>query len=350
MAVGPQGVAAGGSPRRVEQALLGDEHERPVGMLAAPDRRLPRGDLRRRAPDVHRRRPGDVVVGPRHRRGQRVVHLEHAGSVAEPLEAPPVAVRETIAGERDELPRRHVGEHHPRGRQRVERVDAMVTDHLTAVGGEDRDQRVGDRLRAPGGERPADQMPEGPQGDPERRRQRPVEREDRMGRDTGEEGGRRVAGEPAGHTGRAAQPGQPEPGHRHRMARHRQRREQPVDERQAGPLERGHQSLPGAPVGSQPGRRLVHRAVQDRRTGRQRVGERHVRLHPPHAVLLERQGAQCRGCHAERVDRRAHVVTEAGLGQLGGAAPASRRRCRLEHDDLVAGLGERDRADEAVGS
>ena len=67
---------------------------------------------------------------------------------------------------RDELPRRHVGEHHPRRRQRVERLDAMVADDLTAVVGEDRDQRVGDRLRAPGGERPADEVAEGPERRP----------------------------------------------------------------------------------------------------------------------------------------------------------------------------------------
>ena len=237
-----------------------------------------------------------------------------------------------------------------RRRKRVERVDAMVTHHLPAVGGEDRDQRVGDRLRATGGERPADQMPEGSQRDSERRRQRAVERQDRMGRDTREERGGGVTGEPASDGRRPAQPGQPEPGHRHRVAGQRERRQQAVDERQAGPLERGHQPLPGRPVRTEPGRRLAHRAMQDRRAGRQRMGERHVRLHPPHAVLLEREGAQRGGCHAEWVDRRAHVVTETGFRQLGGAAPAARRRCRLEHDDLVAGLGERDRADEAVGS
>ena len=36
MAVGPQGVLAGGGPGRVEQALLSHQHERSVGMLAAP--------------------------------------------------------------------------------------------------------------------------------------------------------------------------------------------------------------------------------------------------------------------------------------------------------------------------
>ncbi len=58
--------------------------------------------------------------------------------------------------------------------------------------------------------------------------------------------------------------------------------------------------------------------------------------------------AQERRAEAERVDRRAHVVAEAGQRQrLAARAAADRRRC-LEHAHRAPGLRERDRGRQAV--
>ena len=81
----------GGRPVRVEQRRLGDEHERRLRVLAAGHRRLGRGDLGQRAADVHGAGTGDGRVGPRHRLGQRVVELEHARPVAEARPSAPGA-------------------------------------------------------------------------------------------------------------------------------------------------------------------------------------------------------------------------------------------------------------------
>ena len=62
-------------------ALLHDHHERTLRVLAAPHRRLGRGDLLERAADVHGRRVEAARVAPRDRSVERPVELEHAGTV-----------------------------------------------------------------------------------------------------------------------------------------------------------------------------------------------------------------------------------------------------------------------------
>ena len=52
VAVGPGGVLSGRRARRVEQALLRDDHVRPLRVLAAPDGRLAADDLLERSADV----------------------------------------------------------------------------------------------------------------------------------------------------------------------------------------------------------------------------------------------------------------------------------------------------------
>ena len=84
VAVGPQRVLARRRPGGVEEALLADQHERSRGVAA---RRRPRPPPRRsraacrRGAAIPPCRASGFVHG--HRLGQRVVHLEHAGPVAE---------------------------------------------------------------------------------------------------------------------------------------------------------------------------------------------------------------------------------------------------------------------------
>ena len=79
MAVRPQRVAARGRAPRIREALLGDEHERPLGHAAVGDRLLGRGDLGERAADVDGAGAAARLGGPRHRPGEREVELERAG-------------------------------------------------------------------------------------------------------------------------------------------------------------------------------------------------------------------------------------------------------------------------------
>jgi hypothetical protein len=71
---------------RVEEALLGEEHEGPLRDLAAPRGGLRRGDLFQRRSQVDGRRTTALLGSPWDGRVQRPVELEHAGPVPEALE------------------------------------------------------------------------------------------------------------------------------------------------------------------------------------------------------------------------------------------------------------------------
>jgi len=67
VAVRPGGVLAFGRARRVEEALLRQEHEGAIGVVAALHGALARGDLGRGPAYVHGRGAQHVGVGPRDR-------------------------------------------------------------------------------------------------------------------------------------------------------------------------------------------------------------------------------------------------------------------------------------------
>src|SRR5262249_52780391 len=75
-------VLAFGRPPGVELALLHEQHEGPLGMLAAPDGGLRGRDLVQRATEVYGRGLQAAGVAPRDRPVQRPVELERAGTVA----------------------------------------------------------------------------------------------------------------------------------------------------------------------------------------------------------------------------------------------------------------------------
>src|SRR5690606_19701807 len=65
---------------------------------------------------------------------------------------------------------------------------------------------------------------------------------------------------------------------------------------------------------------------------------------------LERDAREERRQDAERVDRRADVVVEAGEGELLGLRPAADRLLRLDDEDRVPGTRDLDRGGEPVRS
>ena len=79
------------------------------------------------------------------------------------------------------------------------------------------------------------------------------------------------------------------------------------------------------------------------------MGEGDRRGRQPHSVGGQVEGAEGGGGHQERVDRGADVVVEAGQGQLGRSAAASRLVRRLVDVDRQPGPGQDDRRDQTVG-
>ena len=162
MAVGPQGVASRRRAAGVDQALLGHEHVRPLGVAAAADRGLGRGDLGEGAADVHGTGPAAFLGQPRHRGRERVVDLEHARAVPVAAERRPVAPRQLPPADREELARRHVEEHGPRPRQVGHRshLVARCGSHLPAsAGGPPSPRRWPGSRRAPRAIRPRGRAP-----------------------------------------------------------------------------------------------------------------------------------------------------------------------------------------------
>src|SRR5206468_5703980 len=78
VAVRPRGVLTRRRARVVEEALLPDEHERPLGRLAAPHRALGCRDLVERASEVHCARAPALRGAPGGRTVERVVPLDDA--------------------------------------------------------------------------------------------------------------------------------------------------------------------------------------------------------------------------------------------------------------------------------
>src|SRR5918993_925526 len=128
VAVGPDGMLAFGGARLIEEALLGEQDERPLGVLTAGDGGLAGGDLVQRRAEVDGPGAPALLRFPGDRAVEREVHLECAGAVTVALEAPPIPLREVLAGDGEELTRRHVEEDRagPRHLLHVIHPDARV--------------------------------------------------------------------------------------------------------------------------------------------------------------------------------------------------------------------------------
>ena len=359
VAVGPDGVAAGGRPRPVEAAGLGEQDERPLGEAALRDEPLGPGDLLERAAEVDRAGLGQLRGAPRDVALDREVQLEDARAVAVALERPAVRRRERLARDRGEPPRGDVEEGHLMRRQVLETGHPVVPHDPAAEQGELRLQRGGELGRAALRRRPAVDVGRREHDERCRPADRLGQAEDRMGGGSREQPPGPGALEAASQARRRADRVQPERGETdgsHRMKRDPERTEdsrhevRPVlDERsEEAPVGRG---VPGA-AGSadvELGRR--RRDVPPDEHGGpvvEGMAERRRRLDPPQPVTGQVERREERRDPAERMDRAADVVAEAGQRQLGGPHPAADRRGALEHRDLPAVAGEADRGRQAV--
>ena len=123
VAVRPPGVLAVGCARRVEQALLGQQHERAIGMIPGGHGTLARSDLGHRATEVDGAGPQTFLRGPWDWTVQGVVDLECCWSVSVAGELAPVAVGQATPRDLDELMRGHIEEEVRIRRQLIDRFD-----------------------------------------------------------------------------------------------------------------------------------------------------------------------------------------------------------------------------------
>ena len=323
--------------------VLGEQHERPLRDAARGDRGLRRGDLLERAAEVDRRRREQLGGAPRDRAVEREVELEDARSVAEAARAGagsrPGARSPAIAGE---PAGRRVEQRDPVRRQVVERASTAPAgldppaERLAA-----RRRARGDRAGAALRERPAVGVRRGAEHEPGRRADRLGQRQDRVGGDA-----RRTA--PArrrpGSAARARVAGwsaeQPEPRQPQRPRRRQRHVERAEQVRQAASARRrpAGRTGRGRRRRRRPARAAVSSTSPRSRTApsRRRAGGRAPPADRSSAGRAPREpaaSAKNGDDPAERVDRAADVVDEAGQRQLGRARPATWLVGRLEDRD-----------------
>src|SRR5581483_5034188 len=133
--------------RRVEQALLGEQHERALGMSAPGYLGLGRGDLRQRPAEVNRARAPARGRPPRDRAVEREVELEDPRAVPVPAQAPPVPPGKRAAGEIQELARSDVQQLRLDALELGDRLDPRLALDPAGERAEVRGERVRECLR-----------------------------------------------------------------------------------------------------------------------------------------------------------------------------------------------------------
>ncbi len=300
MAVRPGRRPAGRGAGLVPRVVLDEQHERPVGVAAVGDVPFGTRHVLERAPEVDRRRPAQPVGDPWHGAVERPVELEHAGAVAERLVATARPFGQAIASDRDRGPRRRVEEDDSRRGHLGQPFDPVVRHDLPAERPELRRQRVGHGGRPATDHRPPDGVRVQPQHEPERRGQRPVERDHGVRRQPGEQGAGRLAAETAaGERLGRPQRRDPEPGQRQGMARRVEDRAQQLAGQLVGvPGDGLEQRAPGAAVvraavGVEPRGRRGERPLQDGGPPAvQRVRHRRIGMHEFHAMRRQVDGPE----------------------------------------------------------
>src|SRR5438034_5590771 len=82
VAIGPQHVFACRRARRIEKALLREQHEWPLGQFAFPSLTFSARDFIKRSAQVDCPRASTLGRSPRNWRTESIIELEHAGTVS----------------------------------------------------------------------------------------------------------------------------------------------------------------------------------------------------------------------------------------------------------------------------
>ena len=158
-----------------------------------------------------------------------------------------------------------------------------------------------------------------------------------------------AAEEQAAKRGRGQRAKRAVPGDPQRRAGHGKRGEQRVDEAEPVARSGAHAVPPGGRVsgGTEAGRGLRDVPVQQHGVlAVQRVRHLHGRERPFHR---QAEAPERRGREHHRQHGRAHVVSEPVQGERRAAQPAAELVRAFEQQHLEPGVGQRDRADQAVG-
>jgi len=165
VAVGPERRPPGRRPAVVDDRRLDDEAEGGLGVAAGVHLGLGPPDLGQRAADVDGAGDGGGLGGPGHRPVEGPVDLADPGPVAEaPVGAAGPGVQ-AVAGQVDELARRHVEEDEARGRELGQAADAGPGRELAAPVSDLVDEGVDEDLAAAADHGPAHRV--GAQGEDE---------------------------------------------------------------------------------------------------------------------------------------------------------------------------------------
>jgi hypothetical protein len=351
VAVGPQRLLAGRGAGRVGHAGLDDQHVRGVGVPARGHLGLGRGDLLEGAAQVQGPGPAAVLVGPRHRAGEREVHLADAGPVTEPAQRGGVPSWQPVAGHLEQRLGRDVEEDRLSRGQLGQRAHPAAGLDAAAQLAQGRGQRVGDPGAAARHHRPAHRVRQPGQHQPDAGGGRRGERHHGVG------GGARQD--------RTGFVGMPAPGHRgggQDRATAEVRGGERVGGRGAQRSQEGRQDLVhvagqraeqvavGASVGAEAAGRLGHRAGHHRRPAAvEGMRELHLGEGQRDPALGQAEALEERGGHRQRVGGRADVVPEAGQRQFLGPAAAADGRRALDDLHRDSGGGQGNRGREPVG-
>ena len=207
-------------------------------------------------------------------------------------------------------------------------------------------ESVGDALGATARDRPSHGVRACQEDHGEGTGRWPAQRHEGVGRHPAQERFRLRGAEATGQPGRRLQGVDAEPPERDRMA------QRATDPQGADELARDQLPIPGnradqagvaLAILSQGGRSRGHVAADERRRPVvERVSDGDRRLDPLQAVLSQGQLGEDGGRSAQRMDRGADVVQEAGEGQCRGSRASADGGFGLQHQDAASGAGQRD--------
>ncbi len=289
---------------------------------------------------------------PRHPALDREVDLEGRRPVLVAAVGAGDPRRQPLAGDRGDGAGSEVEGDHVREVELGQGADPHSGLDPAAVLPQLRHERVGQRLRAAAGDRPADAVAGGDQRHPDRGAERPRQRAEGVGGDAAEQRPR-PRGLEAARQQRGRRRG------REAEAGEQQRVPGPVQDRLHQVLvERievarggGEEAPPGGPVRAEAGGGLGQRTHHHRGVATvERVGEVDLGPAPREPVALEPERTEEGRGRRHRQARRAEVVDHSRHGQFGAAGAAADRLRRLQHRHLDPGPRQRHRAGQPVGA
>ena len=187
MTVRPRRLPSGGRARRVEQARLREQDERPLGGSAEPRLTLGCSDLLECAANVHRRRSAAGRIAPGNWAVESPVDLVRGQPVPVSAQLPAVPLRKSIAGDPQQRLRRQIAQHRTRRGKVGQRSHGLARDDVSAQRTQICGERVRETLSAAARKHPAGDVGQRAEHETEGGRGPPVERQHAVAGDAGKQ-------------------------------------------------------------------------------------------------------------------------------------------------------------------